>query len=92
MKAWRSMACHGAAHPHVVQRLALVVDGEDALAGGAADLDREALVGLELLEACSAPKRGMPSMSPASSAATWAAGSLMKRKVAFCSLTAAASR
>ena len=33
------------------------------------------------LTACSAPKRGMPSMSPASSAATCAAGSLMKRKV-----------
>jgi hypothetical protein len=34
----------------------------------------------------------MPSMSPASSAATWAAGSLMKRKTTLCSLILAASR
>ncbi len=42
--------------------------------------------------ACTAPKRGMPSMSPASSAATWAALSLMKRKVTRRSLMAATSR
>ena len=42
--------------------------------------------------ACSAPKRGMPSMSPASSAATCAAGSLMKRKITFFTLILAASR
>ena len=41
---------------------------------------------------CGAPKRGMPSMSPASSAATCAAGSLMKRKVTFFIFTAAALR
>ena len=40
----------------------------------------------------SAPKRGMPSMSPASSAATCAAGSLMKRNVTFLIGTLAASR
>jgi hypothetical protein len=37
-------------------------------------------------------KRGIPSMSPANSAATWADASLMKRKVTFLSLTLAASR
>ena len=41
---------------------------------------------------CGEPKRGIASTSPASSAATCAAGSLMKRKVTFSSLTAAALR
>ena len=44
------------------------------------------------LIACSAPKRGMPSMSPASSAATCAAGSLMKRQVTRRIFTLAALR
>src|ERR1019366_10396736 len=39
-----------------------------------------------------APKRGMPSMAPARSAATCAAGSLIKRKVTFFIATFAASR
>jgi hypothetical protein len=82
----------GAAHAHVVQRLLAVVDRQDALARGAADLHREALVALELLSACSAPKRGMPSMSPASRAATCAAGSLMKRNTTRRSLMSAALR
>ena len=42
--------------------------------------------------ACGASRRGTPSMSPASSAATRAAGSLMKRKFTRSSLTALASR
>ena len=41
---------------------------------------------------CGAPKRGMPSMSPASSAATCAAGSLMKRKVTLLDLDRARRR
>jgi hypothetical protein len=51
MKALRSMACvMRAAHAHVVEGLLAVVDRQDALARGAADLHREALVALELLE------------------------------------------
>ena len=40
----------GAAYPHIVERLLPVVDGEDGLALGAADRDREARIALELLE------------------------------------------
>jgi hypothetical protein len=44
------------------------------------------------LRLCGEPKRGMPSTSPASSAATCAEGSSMKRKVTFFSFTATALR
>ena len=51
MKALRSIACASARRTRTSSNgFLLVVDRHDALAGGAADHDREALVGLELLE------------------------------------------
>jgi hypothetical protein len=71
----------GAAHAHVVQRLLLVVDGQDGLGARAADqhLERGLVLNCGTLRGVT---RGKASTSPASRAATCAAGSLMKRKVA----------
>ena len=68
-----------------------VVDGQDGLGARAADDELKARVGLERRHGARRDAR-KASTSPASSAATWAAGSGMKRKVARRILICAAWR
>ena len=78
-----------AAHAHVVERLLLVVDAPGCPCRAVSPIATvKRLSAWNCFRLCSAPKRGMPSMSPASSAATCAAGSLMKRKVTLLILMA----